>query len=99
VGASVQSDAHPVLRGGGRRRFRNNFIVIRVIHFVQVMNVVGGNSSVNIATCYGLDGPRGSNPGGRFFASFQTGPGALLASYVMDTGSFPGVKRPGLALT
>jgi hypothetical protein len=31
----------------------------------------------------------------RFFAHFQTGPGAHPASCTMDTGSFPGVKRPG----
>jgi hypothetical protein len=40
---------------------------------------------------------RGSNPGvGRgFSATFQTDPGADPASYTMDTGSSPGVKRPG----
>ena len=40
----------------------------------------------------------GSNPGGgaRFSAYVQTGPGAHPASYTMGTGSFPGVKRPGL---
>jgi hypothetical protein len=39
---------------------------------------------------------RGSNPGGaRFFAHVQTGPGAHPVSCTMDTGSFPGVKRPG----
>jgi hypothetical protein len=31
----------------------------------------------------------------RFFAHVQTGPGARPASCTMDTGSFPGVKRPG----
>jgi len=39
---------------------------------------------------------RGSNPGGgRFSAPVQTGPGAHPASYIMGTGFFPGVKRPG----
>jgi hypothetical protein len=39
---------------------------------------------------------RGSNPGGAiFFAHVQTGPGAHPASRTMDTGSFPGGKRPG----
>jgi hypothetical protein len=33
--------------------------------------------------------------GPRFSAPVQTGPGSQLASYVMGTGSFPGVKRPG----
>jgi len=39
---------------------------------------------------------RGSNAdGARFPAPVQTGPGTHSASYTMDTGSFPGVKRPG----
>ena len=33
--------------------------------------------------------------GASFFAPFQTGPGAHPASYTVDTGSFPGIKRPG----
>ena len=33
--------------------------------------------------------------GARFSASVQTGPGVHPASYTMDIGSFPGVKRPG----
>jgi hypothetical protein len=33
--------------------------------------------------------------GARFFAHFQTGSGALLASCTMGIGSFPEVKRPG----
>jgi hypothetical protein len=28
------------------------------------------------------------------FSPFQTGPGAYPASYIMGTGSFPGIKRP-----
>jgi len=31
----------------------------------------------------------------RFSAHVQTGPGAHPASYTVDTGSLPGVKRPG----
>ena len=56
----------------------------------------GRDSSVGIATRYGLDGP-GSNPGwgARFSAPVQTGPGAHPVSYIMGTGSFLGVKRPG----
>jgi hypothetical protein len=42
----------------------------------------GPDSSIGIATDYGLDGP-GSNPGGSEI--FRT----------MGTGFFPGVKRPG----
>ena len=32
--------------------------------------------------------------GARFSAPVLTGPGAHAASYIMGTGSFPGVKRP-----
>jgi len=57
---------------------------------------VGRDSSVGIATRYGLDGPGiESRWGERFSASVQTGPGSHPASYTMGTGSFPGVKRPG----
>jgi len=36
-----------------------------------------------------------SSVGTRFSAPVQTGPGAHPASYTMDTGSFPAVKRLG----
>jgi hypothetical protein len=56
----------------------------------------GPGISVGIATGYGLDGPGiESRWGARFFAHVHTGPGAHPASWTMDTGSFPGVKRPG----
>jgi len=56
---------------------------------------VGQDSSVGIATCYGLDSPGiESRWGARFSAPVQTGHGAYPASYTMDTWSFPGVKRP-----
>jgi hypothetical protein len=45
----------------------------------------------------GLSGDR-IPVGARFSAPVQTGPGAYPASYTMGTGSFPGVKRPGVAL-
>jgi len=32
--------------------------------------------------------------GARFSAPIQTRPGAHPASYIMGTGSFPGIKRP-----
>jgi len=55
----------------------------------------GPDSSVGIATDYGLDGP-GSNPhGDEIFPPVQTGPGAHPASCKMDTGSFPGVETTG----
>jgi hypothetical protein len=53
------------------------------------------DSSVGIATRFGLDDP-GVNPGGgRFSAPVQTSPGAHPASCTIGTGSFPGVKRAG----
>jgi len=56
----------------------------------------GRDSSVGIATTLraGRSGDR-VPVGTRFSVPVQTGPGAHPASYTMDTGSFPGVKRPG----
>jgi hypothetical protein len=61
------------------------------------------DSSVSIATAYGLGG-RGSIPGkGKrcsLLHSVQTGSVAHPASYTMGTvGSFPGVNRQGMKLT
>ena len=57
---------------------------------------MGRDSSVGIATRYGLYGPGiESRCGARFSEPVQTGPGAHPASYRVDTGSFPGVMRPG----
>ena len=57
---------------------------------------MGWDSTVGIATRYGLDGPEiESQWGARFSAPVQTGPGAYSASLTMGTGSFPEVKRPG----
>ena len=59
----------------------------------------GRDSSVGIGTRYGLDGPGiESRWGARFSASVQAGPGVHPASYKMGTGSFPGLKRPRVAL-
>ena len=59
-------------------------------------NMGGQDSSVGIATRYGLDGSGiESRWKARFSAPVQTGPGAHPASYTMGTGSLPGVKRPG----
>ena len=58
----------------------------------------GRDSSVGIATHYGLDGPGIEfrwGGGARFSAPFQTGPGAYPASCTMGTGSFLEVKRRG----
>jgi hypothetical protein len=60
---------------------------------------VGRDSSVGIATRYGLDGPGiESRCGARYSAPVQTNRGTHPASYKMGTGSFPGVKRPGLGV-
>ena len=63
--------------------------------------LVGRDSSVGIATGYGLDGPGiESRWGTRFSAPVQTGPGVHPASCTMSTGSFPGVKSGrGVTLT
>jgi len=60
---------------------------------------VSRDSSVGIATRYGLDYPGIEfRWGARFSAPVQMGPGSRPASYTMGTGSFPGVKRPGLGV-
>jgi hypothetical protein len=69
--------------------------LLKYFYFIQAH--WGRDSSVGIATGYGLDGPGiESRWGARFFAHVQTGPGAHPASCTMGTGSFPGVKRPRL---
>ena len=69
--------------------FRTNFCYITYFHG-------GRDSSVGIATRYGLDGPGiESQWGSRFSAPVQTGPGAHPAFYTMGIGSFPKAKRPG----
>ena len=56
---------------------------------------MGRDSSVGVATPYGL-AVRGSNAGGAgFYAPAHTCPGAHPASYTVGTGSFSEVKRPG----
>ena len=63
--------------------------------------MVGRDSSVGIATHYGLDGPGiKSRFAARFSAPVQSSPGAHPASSTMSTGSFPGVKKDqGMMLT
>ena len=62
---------------------------------------LGRDSSVGIATFYGLDGPViESRWEVRFSAPVQTGPGSHSASYTMGTLSFPVVKSGrGVSLT
>jgi hypothetical protein len=72
---------------------------MKVIHIPDVFACIYYNhwdSSVCVATCYGLEGPGiESRFGARFSAPVQTGPGVHPASYTMGTGSLsPGVKRP-----
>ena len=58
--------------------------------------LMGRDSSVGVATRYGLDGPRiESRWGARFSAPVQTGPGDHSVSCTMGTGSFYGLKQPG----
>jgi hypothetical protein len=62
----------------------------------KLMPVVCRDSSVGIATHYGLDGPEIEfRWGARFSAPVQTGPGTHPASYTMGARSFLGVKQPG----
>jgi hypothetical protein len=58
------------------------------VYFIKyTAKVVGRDSSVGIASCYGLDGPGiESRWRTRFYARVQTGPGAHPASSTMDTG-------------
>jgi hypothetical protein len=58
--------------------------------------IVPRDSSVGIATSYGLDGPEFEFLWGRDFPHpSRPAPGAHPASYTIRNGSFPGVKRPG----
>ena len=55
---------------------------------------MGRDSSVGIATRYGLGGPKIEYwRGARFSATVQTSHGAHPVSYTLGTGFFPGVKR------
>ena len=55
----------------------------------------GQDSSVGVATRYGLDGPGiESRWEATFSAPVQNGPGTYPTTYTMGTWSFPGVKRP-----
>ena len=65
----------------------------------QLLFEVARDSSVGIATHYGLYGPGIESQWRRVFsAHVQTGPGPHAASCTTGTGSFPGVKRPKLGV-
>jgi len=72
--------------------------LVRRINFYSDGSV-GRDSSVGIATRYGLDDPEIESPwgggGARYSAPVQTGPGVHPASYRKGTGSLPVVKRLG----
>ena len=72
---------------------------IPAAYFIQLRHFRGGrDSSVGIATRYGLDGPGIECRWGgeaRFSARVQTDSGAHPASYTMGTGSFPRGKAAG----
>jgi hypothetical protein len=71
--------------------------LVRQATYVRLQTqVTGRDSTVDIATCYGLDGPGiESRCWMRFSLPIQPGPGAHPASNTVGTGSFPRVKRPG----
>jgi hypothetical protein len=65
-------------------------------YFVVSVSIWDRDSSIGIATRYGLHGPGiQSRWEARFSAPVQTGHVAHPASYTMGTRSFPGVKRLG----
>ena len=73
------------------------FVLFYILFFDTVLFIysVGRDGSVGIATRYGLDAPVIEYRwGARFSASVQTGTGAQTILCTMDTGSFPGLKRP-----
>ena len=64
--------------------------------YLRSSYVLDRDSSVGVATRYGLDGPGiESRWGARFSASVHTSPGAHPASHTVGTGSFPGGKAAG----
>jgi hypothetical protein len=71
--------------------FHANYLCI----LYDIHDRVGRDSSVGTAARYGLD-CRGieSRWAARFSALVQTGSGAHPSSYIMGTGSFPGLRRP-----
>jgi len=71
-----------------------------VKNYNSVTRNMGQDSSVGIATHYGLDGPGIKSLWGRdFLHSSRLARGAHPTSYTLGTRSFPGVKGRGMALT
>jgi hypothetical protein len=69
-------------------------LLCSVIIFIIVYILWDRDSSVGIATELSWSGNR-IPVGARFFANFQTDPGAHPTSCTMGTVPFPAVKRPG----
>ena len=73
------------------RKYLQNILRLKITYSDQTE---GLDSSVGIATRYGMDGPGiESRWAVRLSAPVQTGPGAHPASYTMGNESFPGVKQ------
>jgi hypothetical protein len=97
-------DSEPIRNVCSKVRKQNTFLPISfattvnyalrsssTVYFIRTNKMVGRDSSVGIATGYGLDGPGiESRWEARFSAPVQTGPGAHPASYTIGTGSFLG---------
>jgi hypothetical protein len=66
-----------------------NFIIYIYIYIYPLQSGPGSVGKL-LATSWKV---RDSNPGGGEI--LRTGPGAHPASFILDTGSLPGVKRPG----
>ena len=74
--------------------YRTSVSVKGCTFFIQLMAGTGYLSGYRDSLEAGQFGDR--NPvKASFFPTVQTGPGAYPAYYIMGTGSFPGVKRPG----
>jgi len=71
-------------------------MMMMMIIIIKIKVLLGRDSSVGIATRYGLDGLEiESRCEARYSSPVQTGPGAHPASCTLGTGSFLWVKQPG----
>jgi hypothetical protein len=74
----------------------HNIFNFKFLLFYVLINLIGPGIAQSVYG-YGLDGPGiESRRGAKFSVPVQTGHGAHPASCTIGTGSFPGVKRPGL---
>jgi hypothetical protein len=64
---------------------------LTLLSFYSWYSASSRDSSVSIATRYGLEGRISVRV--RFSAAIQTDPGAHLSSFTMGTGSFPEVQQ------